>query len=142
MIEDEELDADYFVHFYTDMFGSNTGTPSFYPDFVVPYPKATSVEERLENIKAIEKDVENRLNVTISHIPPHEIIDKNPSAVKHLHELMHAIDEARLSHVSFSKLNFVLLYFVIVRSSQRTSTPCTIAVQQSSNYKLNSSWFH
>ncbi|VUZ52237.1 unnamed protein product [Hymenolepis diminuta] len=92
MIEDEELDADYFVHFYADMFGSN----------IVPYPKATSVEERLENIKAIEKDVENRLNVTISHIPPHEIIDKNPSAVKHLHELMRAIDEARLSHVSFN----------------------------------------
>nr|CDS29855.2 hypothetical transcript [Hymenolepis microstoma] len=57
-------------------------------------------DERLENIIAIEKDIENRLNVTISHIPPQEIIDKNPSAVRDLNELMLAIDDARLSHLS------------------------------------------
>ncbi|VDO03864.1 unnamed protein product [Rodentolepis nana] len=92
MIADEELDADYFINFYTEMFGAK----------IVPHPMAVSADERLDNIVAIEKDIENRLNVTISHIPPHEIIDGNPSAVRDLNELMRAIDDARLSHLSLN----------------------------------------
>lgn len=90
---------------------------------LVPYPIASNADERLKNIEAIEKDIESRLNITISHIPPQEIMDKNTSAVKHLHELMQAIDEARLGHLSFSKL-ILSLFISLLRSSQRASSAC------------------
>ncbi|KAM7534582.1 hypothetical protein Aperf_G00000115981 [Anoplocephala perfoliata] len=92
LVSYEEVDADYFAHFYADMFGAN----------IIPFPFARNVNERLDNIKAIEKDIEGRLDVSLTHIPPEEVVEKRSSAAKNLYELLRAIDKVRLSHGSFN----------------------------------------
>lgn len=95
VLNDNELDADYFAKVYTDLFGlekSRCGPLNTFP--LVPYPNAQSTEQRISNIEAIEKDIEERFDVTLSHIPPGHIINGVSTAVEDLNEILETIDVA------------------------------------------------
>nr|CDS23394.1 hypothetical protein EgrG_000089500 [Echinococcus granulosus] len=93
VLTDSEIDADYFVKVYTDLFGLER----------IPYPNAQSTKQRIINIEAIEKDIESRFDVTLSHIPPDHIINRVPTAVKDLNEIMGNIDVARRTNKCFAE---------------------------------------
>ncbi|CDI97136.1 conserved hypothetical protein [Echinococcus multilocularis] len=93
VLTDSEIDADYFVKVYTDLFGLER----------IPYPNAKSTKQRILNIEAIEKDIESRFDVTLSHIPPDHIISRVPTAVKDLNEIMGNIDVARKTSKCFAE---------------------------------------
>ncbi|VDK36119.1 unnamed protein product [Taenia asiatica] len=85
VLTNSEVDADYFVKVYSDIFGLEK----------IPYLYAQSNEQRISNIEAIEKDIERRFDVTLSHIPPDHIINRVSTAVKDLNEIMETIDFAK-----------------------------------------------
>ncbi|VDM31486.1 unnamed protein product [Hydatigera taeniaeformis] len=90
-------DADYFVRVYADIFGMDR----------IPYPNAHSAEQRFFNIEAIEKDIESRFDVTLSHIPPCHVVDRVSTAVEDLNEIMENIDFAKRAHKCISAEAFV-----------------------------------
>ncbi|KAL5106831.1 hypothetical protein TcWFU_005132 [Taenia crassiceps] len=53
------------------------------------------------NIEAIEKDIERRFDVTLSHIPPNHVIQRRPTAVEDLNEIMETIDAAKTANRCF-----------------------------------------